>query len=180
LPAAVAMAYSNDISFPRSGGFLMVRKMRVHTRPPRYVVDDQIGFILRVAVQFHTAIFLGRMLEGLTQAQFGTLVTLHQFTACSQSELGKYMQLDSATINGVVDRLKQRGLLRIEDDPADRRRTLVTLTPKGKRLVDTVVPIGHEITRETLGRLTQAEQTRLIRLLRKMSGEVGGNYGDGI
>ena len=30
----------------------------------RYVLDDQVGFLLRVALQRHTAIFTTRMIEG--------------------------------------------------------------------------------------------------------------------
>ena len=31
-----------------------------------YVLSDQVGFLLRVAMQRHTAIFMSRMIEGLT------------------------------------------------------------------------------------------------------------------
>jgi len=33
----------------------------------RYVLNDQVGFLLRVAVQRHTAIFTSLMIESLTQ-----------------------------------------------------------------------------------------------------------------
>jgi hypothetical protein len=35
--------------------------------PGRYVLDDQVGFLLRVALQRHTSIFTTRMIEGMTQ-----------------------------------------------------------------------------------------------------------------
>ena len=44
----------------------------------RYVLDEQIGFLLRVAMQNHTAIFTSQMVEGLTQTQFASLAKLCQ------------------------------------------------------------------------------------------------------
>ncbi len=67
-----------------------------------YELEDQIGFVLRLAVQFHTAIFTSRMVDNLTQTQFATLAKVHQVGPCSQSELARLLALDTATINGVV------------------------------------------------------------------------------
>jgi hypothetical protein len=43
----------------------------------RYVLDGQVGFLPRVAMQRHTSIFTTRMIEGLTQTQFAALAKLH-------------------------------------------------------------------------------------------------------
>ena len=45
-------------------------------RRPRYVLDEQVGFLMRVAMQRHTAIFMSRMIAGLTQMQFAALAKL--------------------------------------------------------------------------------------------------------
>lgn len=145
--------------------------MRQELDTAPYVVDDQIGFVLRLAIQFHTAIFLSSMVEGLTQTQFAVLVTLYQSDALSQSDLGRLLQLDSATINGVVDRLRVRGLITMSDDSSDRRRHLVALTCEGSELAAKAVPVAHEITKATAAKLTATETARLIQLLRKMIGQ---------
>ncbi len=41
-----------------------------HARDHGYVLDEQPGFLLRVAMRRHTVIFGTRMVEGLTQTQF--------------------------------------------------------------------------------------------------------------
>ena len=76
----------------------------------QYVLDDQVGFLMRVAMQRHTAIFMSRMIEGLTQTQFAALAKLYEVGPCSQNHLGRLIYLDAATIKGVVDRLRVRGL----------------------------------------------------------------------
>src|SRR5690242_21714054 len=86
----------------------------------RYVLDDQVGFLLRVAMQRHTAIFTSRMLDSLTQTQFAALAKLYEVGACSQNQLGRLICLDAATIKGVVDRLSLRRLVTVVNDTVDR------------------------------------------------------------
>ena len=81
------------------------------TEPGRYVLDEQIGFLLRVAMQRHTSIFMSKMIEGLTQTQFAALSKLYEVGPCSQNHLGRLIYLDAATIKGVVDRLGVRGFV---------------------------------------------------------------------
>src|ERR1035441_6662870 len=87
--------------------------------PGRYVLDDQVGFLLRVALQRHTSIFTTRMIEGMTQTQFAALAKLHEVGPCSQNHLGRLIYLDAATIKGVVDRLGAAGLLPPAPEPKD-------------------------------------------------------------
>ena len=79
--------------------------------PGLYVLDEQAGFQLRVAMQRHTSIFTARMIEGLTQTQFAALAKLHEVGSCSQNHLGRLIYLDAATIKSVVDRLGARGFI---------------------------------------------------------------------
>ena len=90
-----------------------------------YALDEQIGFLLRIAMQRHTAIFTARMIEGLTQTQFAALAKLYEAGTCSQNQLGRLIYLDAATIKGVVDRLSAHGLVSALGDPIDRRRRAV-------------------------------------------------------
>jgi len=68
-------------------------------------------FLLRVAMQRHTSIFMSRMIEALTQTQFAALSKLYEVGPCSQNHLGRLIYLDAATIKGVVDRLVTRGFV---------------------------------------------------------------------
>ena len=135
-----------------------------------YQIDDQIGFILRLAFQFHTAIFTDRMVANLTQTQFAAMAKIREMGSCSQSDLVRLIGLDSATINGVISRMKARGFIAVSEDPSDRRRQFLELTRKGAEVMSKAETVGVEITAETLAALTPTERTRLIRLLRKMTG----------
>jgi MarR family transcriptional regulator, lower aerobic nicotinate degradation pathway regulator len=135
----------------------------------RYVLDNQAGFLMRVAMQRHTSIFTSRMVEGLTQTQFAALAKLYEVGPCSQNHLGRLIYLDAATIKGVVDRLHVRGFLTALNDPNDRRRRAVTLTDRGRQVTEAALKVAAEITAATLTPLTMEEQRLVVKLLRKLS-----------
>lgn len=136
---------------------------------PEYDLDFQVGFLMRVAMQRHTAIFMSNMIEDLTQTQFAVMAKLHEVGPCSQNHLGRLVYLDAATIKGVVDRLGLRGFVTTGSDPTDRRRRAVSLTEKGGRVIDAAIRVAAEVTAKTLRPLTAEEQRTLTRLLKKMT-----------
>lgn len=135
----------------------------------RYVLDEQVGFLLRVAMQRHTSIFMSRMSEGLTQTQFAALAKLHEVGPCSQNQLGRLIYLDAATIKGVVDRLSLRRLVTVVNDPTDRRRRAVELTSRGREITEEALKVASEITAATLAPLSPEEQLQLARLLKRIA-----------
>ncbi len=149
-------------------------KLKIATRaaaaavPSRYMLDDQVGFLLRVAMQRHTAIFTSRMIEGLTQTQFAALAKLYEVGPCSQNHLGRLIYLDAATIKGVVDRIGARGLVTALNDPKDRRRRAVALTERGRQVAEAAILVAAEITAATLAPLTEDEQRVAVTLLKKL------------
>jgi len=133
-----------------------------------YVLDEQVGFLMRVAMQRHTAIFTSRMVDSLTQTQFAALAKLHEVGPCSQNHLGRLIYLDAATIKGVVDRLSARGFVTALADPKDRRRRAVALTERGREVTEAAIKVAAEITAATLTPLTAEEQRLVTRLLKKL------------
>lgn len=134
----------------------------------RYVLDDQPGFLLRVAMQRHTAIFSTRMVEGLTQTQFAALAKLYEAGPGSQNHLGRLICLDAATIKGVVDRLVARGFVTAVNDPKDRRCRAVALTERGRAATEKAMAVAAEITAATLAPLSEDERTTAMELLKKL------------
>jgi len=134
-----------------------------------YLLDDQVGFLMRVAMQRHTSIFMSRMVEGLTQTQFAALAKLFECGPCSQNHLGRLVCLDAATIKGVVDRLRGRGFVATGHDPSDRRRRAVMLTAAGRRVTESAMAAAAGITAATLAPLAASEQRTVVRLLKKLA-----------
>src|SRR5262249_50448443 len=142
---------------------------RRRTGNSEYRLDDQVGFLLRGAMQRHTAIFMSRIVKGLTQTQFAAIAKLREVGPCSQNQLGRLIYLDAATTKGVVDRLEARGFISVRPDAHDGRRRAIALTASGRAVADAAVEGARGITRDTLTPLSAAEQRTVIRLLRKLT-----------
>ena len=139
------------------------------TRRKQYVLDNQIGFLLRKANQRHVNVFTAHMAENLTPQQFAVMAKLHEVGPSSQNSLGRQTAMDNSTINGVVARLIDRGLLDKVSSPDDRRMHLIDLTSEGQRTVARVLPMAAEISRMTLAPLSRSEQATLLRLLKQIT-----------
>jgi DNA-binding MarR family transcriptional regulator len=133
-----------------------------------YHLEDQIGFVLRKASQRHIAIF-ARHIGELTPPQFAALAKLAEVGATSQNQLGALIAMDAATIKGVIDRLKARGLVDLTKHDEDKRRLVVSLTATGQEAVDRLLPLARHITEQTSAPLNEREMATLMRLLAKIS-----------
>ena len=134
-----------------------------------YILEDQAGYMMRVAGQRHAVIFQSLAPLNLTPTQFSVVIKLLQLGECSQNELGRKTAMDVATIKGVVDRLRSRNLVEVKPDPADKRRSLIALTEDVKSLADTFYDAGRKITEETLRPLNSSERKTFLALLAKLS-----------
>lgn len=133
-----------------------------------YRLQEQVGFVLRRAHQRHVAIFAAQIGD-LTPPQFAALARLYTDGDTSQNQLGALIAMDAATVKGVIDRLKARGLVDLARHEIDRRRLQVSLTAKGRETVERLTPLAQAITAETLAPLSDKEAATLMRLLVKIA-----------
>ncbi|OYY09957.1 MAG: MarR family transcriptional regulator [Rhizobiales bacterium 35-68-8] len=141
---------------------------RSKAAPAAYVLDAQVGFILRQVVQRHTILFGAGIGEDLTSTQWAALAKLHEIGPCSQNLLGRLTAMDAATIKGVVDRMVKRGFVETRPDPEDGRRLVAVLTADGKALVERTIPAALAVTQETLAPLDAAERAQFVALLSRL------------
>ena len=134
-----------------------------------YMLEEQVGFMMRLAGQRHSGIFQAHAPLGLTPAQFSVLIKVLELGECSQNDLGRKTAMDVATIKGVVDRLRARDLVYVKPDPSDKRRTLVVPTEGTKAMAQDLKDAGHQITNETLEPLRELEREMFLTLLAKIS-----------
>jgi len=143
--------------------------LRIATLLDGYSVDHQVGYLLRRAHQRHAAIFQDGMAEAdLTPTQFTALVKTVEAGRITQNHLGRLAAMDPATIQGVVRRLTERGLLARTQDAADRRTVVLEPTPAGLAVAHSAVASARHITQATLAPLTQDERRQFLTLLRKL------------
>ncbi|HEX4647076.1 MAG TPA: MarR family transcriptional regulator, partial [Verrucomicrobiae bacterium] len=105
---------------------------------PRY---ETLLELLRAAEALWNAsrVFFARW--DLSPSQFNVLNLLHdQPGGCTQVELSRRLIMHRSNVTGLVDRLEARGLVRRQDNSADRRAFNVILTPAGAKLIRQVLP----------------------------------------
>lgn len=133
-----------------------------------YELSEQVGFILRQAMQRHVSIFGEIMGNDLTPTQWAVLSRLYQDGGSSQNLLGRQTAMDAATIKGVVDRLLKRKLVQTKPDPEDGRRMIVELTGLGADYTRKLLPKAEAVTRETLAPLATGQRATLLALLKQL------------
>lgn len=142
-----------------------------HTQPAAssgYVLEDQVGHLLRRAHQRHCGLFAAGIGAELTPMQFAALAKIAAVGEISQNRLGRRIAMDPATTQGVVKRLSERELIVADADPGDRRRYVWRATAAGRRLLKTLLPPAERITAETLAPLSSSERSTFLRLLKKL------------
>ena len=133
-----------------------------------YILDHQVGYVLRRVTQRHLAIF-SELIPQITTTQFAVLARLHELGPQSQNLLGRATAMDAATVKGVVGRLARQGLIETAADPADRRRLTVALTAAGAQLFKTTQVMALTVSDRTLCPLSPQEQTQLMALLARLT-----------
>lgn len=109
--------------------------------------------------------------HGLNAAEFYALVTLRRLDepdGVSQRQLMRELNLSSGTVSTRVEHLLERGLVTRTVDPADRRNTLVALTPAGLALFERVTPAHVATENRVLAGLADAQRDQLVDLLRTL------------
>jgi DNA-binding MarR family transcriptional regulator len=107
---------------------------------------------------------------GISGSQWGVLRALHRAkldgkTSMRLTDLGERLLIRPPSVTGVVERLARGGLVARKNSPDDLRAKLVSLTPKGERIVRQVLASHPAQTSALLGGLSAQEQVELQRLL---------------
>jgi DNA-binding MarR family transcriptional regulator len=138
-------------------------------RAAAYVLEDQVGFLLRCAHQRASEVFnavMGRF--AVTPTQFAALAKLHDLDSVSQNQLGRHTRMDPATVSGVIGRLIGRGLVRQSADARDARLVLLRLTPAGRAAVLEMKAAAAEVSQRTLEPLEAGESEVLLKALARI------------
>lgn len=139
-----------------------------------YEFSEQIGHLLRRAYQRHLAIFSQTIDDPqLTAVQFAVLSANRRLGPSSMSDLGKATAIDGATVRGIIERLQARGLVELQANPDDRRKSVVELTERARTLLDQTTPTAARISELTMADLNAVERVAVLHLLRKLCGPDG-------
>jgi DNA-binding MarR family transcriptional regulator len=110
----------------------------------------------------------------LTFAQYEALVLLHfsREGSLPLGRMGHRLMVHPATITSTIDLLEEKGFVRREKHPTDRRQVLATITPGGrsvaKKATDALVAMKYG-----LDHMTAAEAKAISKVIRDVRGRMG-------
>jgi MarR family transcriptional regulator, organic hydroperoxide resistance regulator len=98
-------------------------------------LDNHLCFALYAAGNHMTRLFVPFLRKlGVTYPQYLVLVVLWERGSQGVGDLASALGMDFGTLSPMLKRLERKGLVARRRYPADERRVVVSLTPKGQSL----------------------------------------------
>ena len=110
---------------------------------------------------------------GMTLYDCAVLMVIGQCAPIQSGELARRMDVTPSTISTYVRRLTQKGLVRMERDPQDRRSWWLHLTENGQPAYQLITVGTIQYTHDFLSALSDEEQQALHGLLHKAAHALG-------
>jgi DNA-binding MarR family transcriptional regulator len=137
-------------------------------------IDQQFNQVLREWVEiymrrsFHD--FKRFMDENeLSPSQAGTLMRLYRCGAVGISDIAGHQSITTPAASQMVDRLVQQGLLQRAEDPNDRRYKQVTLTERGRTLIEEGIRSRQIWMEDLTAAFTPEDQNDIIEVLIRLT-----------
>jgi DNA-binding MarR family transcriptional regulator len=102
---------------------------------------------------------------GLNPSEGRALRVLLRHQPMRLGDLASWLRVVPRSATDVADSLERLGLARREPDPADRRATLLSLTPAGTKLMQEIAEARQRQATGFFDRLSATDRTALARIL---------------
>ena len=106
---------------------------------------------------------------GITASQSEALLFFHQHANSIVLDFAKHMMISHQAARSIVERLKDKDLVKLEIDENDARARKVQLTDKGKSLYGELVKIGSQEGQQILSNFTDEEKDQLVDFLERIN-----------
>jgi len=136
--------------------------------------EDSPGFLL-----WQTTMIWQRQIKksletyDISHAQFVIMATLLWFqehhSDTTQTLIANWSKLDKMTVSKSLKELAAKSLVSRQEHATDTRAKSITLTDKGKTLIGQLVSIVENIDAQFFGKISNAEQGSLIKMLNKLT-----------
>jgi DNA-binding MarR family transcriptional regulator len=107
----------------------------------------------------------------LSVTEWRVIAVLGRYSDVSASEVAERTAMDKVAVSRAVASLIEAGRVRREVHGADRRRSVLALTGKGRKVYEQVAPRALATERRLVGLLDSEERRWLDRILDKLAAE---------
>jgi len=106
---------------------------------------------------------------GLSVWQWRVMAVLGEYAGITATEIGQVTAMDKVAVSRAVSGLIDSGHVSRKPSPADGRRSILSLTTKGKDVYDKIVPIALGAEHDLVETLSEPEREQLARLMEKLA-----------
>ncbi len=106
---------------------------------------------------------------GLSFSQIGVLMRLLHGNGSGVSDIGGELGIPNAAASQAVERLVQLGLVTRVEDPSDRRARQLSLTPRGREIIERGIQVRSRWVGELTDNLTSQQQEMIISSLKLLT-----------
>ncbi len=141
-----------------------------HYHLSTYRAQSSIGYLIKRA---HSLMLdaLEPVFEehGFTFVQYQVLAWLRDGIAVNPKDICSQFRHNSGALTRVIDQLAERGLLERVRRDRDRRKVELDLTPAGREVIESLVPLVVDRLNQALADFSSAEVQEFTRLLLKLN-----------
>jgi DNA-binding MarR family transcriptional regulator len=133
--------------------------------PPQALVDHTSWLLAGMHRAVNRKMLEGLSKLGLRLGHTAVLATVEEGGPQAQQQVAARIGMDSGDLVAFVDELEGLGLVTRTRDEHDRRRSLLAITPAGRRRhqqIETVIAAAHD---DAFAALSNADRTKLHSLL---------------
>jgi DNA-binding MarR family transcriptional regulator len=106
--------------------------------------------------------------HGLARSQWQVLFRVWRAGSLGQKELQQAMQVEPATLTGIVDVLVAKGWLERSESAEDKRCRVLRLAPEGRAVVEAIADPYEAVETRMLLDVSAADRSRVDTLLEMM------------
>ena len=152
---------------------------RQHYSAESFHLQDSIGYLVkRTQHLMRDRIETVFASQGITFQQWVVLMHLRDGIAATTASLCQELRHDSGAMTRLIDQLEERGFIERQRQVADRRIVDLVLTPAGRKMVESLVPLTVDALNSALDGFTKADVRQLQDLLRRIITRVGEMNGE--
>ncbi len=101
----------------------------------------------------------------ITPVQFYVLSALWDKDEIKFKDLAGRLDMDGATLTGILDRMEKHDFIERKKDPGDRRSVLVSLTRQSKEIRPQMMDIAHDLDQEFRDKVSREDFQSLLDIL---------------
>ncbi|WP_430787929.1 MarR family winged helix-turn-helix transcriptional regulator [Virgibacillus flavescens] len=135
-----------------------------------YVLIKRYQTAMNTVYRSVNSILKEKIHSEITTDQFSTLQYIRNNENCTSTEIALEFGVGKSAVTAQINRLFDKELIERNRDASDRRNVYLTITPKGKHLVEYTEKELYAAIGDQLSHFNKEEITQFIQSLEKLAG----------